>query len=128
MKRCSRQKWLVKSQQDKADAAVTSPTALVRIQTTNFGPSCSRTQELIENCFRVSGELPAQYTRICFFLELRPLLSVEKDATGDHRPSSIGERYRDFGASTLKIKPHMRDSLIAILLSGLALICPLLFD
>jgi hypothetical protein len=28
MKRCSRQKWLVKSQQDKADAAVTSPTAL----------------------------------------------------------------------------------------------------
>ena len=28
MKRCSRQKWLVKSQQDKADAVVTSPTAL----------------------------------------------------------------------------------------------------
>jgi hypothetical protein len=28
MKRCSRQKWLVKSQQDKADALVTSPTAL----------------------------------------------------------------------------------------------------
>ena len=28
MKRCSRQKWLVKSQQDKADAALTSPTAL----------------------------------------------------------------------------------------------------
>ncbi len=28
MKRCSRQKWLVKSQEDKADAAVTSPTAL----------------------------------------------------------------------------------------------------
>ena len=28
MKRCSRQKWLAKSQQDKADAVVTSPTAL----------------------------------------------------------------------------------------------------
>ena len=28
MKRCSREKWLVKSQQDKADAVVTSPTAL----------------------------------------------------------------------------------------------------
>jgi hypothetical protein len=28
MKRCSRQKWLVKSQQGKADATVTSPTAL----------------------------------------------------------------------------------------------------
>src|ERR1043166_5257192 len=28
MKRCSRQKWLVKSQQDKADAVVTSPAAL----------------------------------------------------------------------------------------------------
>jgi len=28
MKRCSREKWLVKSQQDKADAADTSPTAL----------------------------------------------------------------------------------------------------
>jgi hypothetical protein len=28
MKRCSRQKWLVKSQKDKAAAAVTSPTAL----------------------------------------------------------------------------------------------------
>jgi hypothetical protein len=28
MKRCSRQKWLVKSQQDKADVALTSPTAL----------------------------------------------------------------------------------------------------
>jgi len=28
MKRCSRQKWLVKSQQDKADAFVTSPGAL----------------------------------------------------------------------------------------------------
>jgi hypothetical protein len=28
MKRCSRQKWLVKSQQDKADAIVTSRTAL----------------------------------------------------------------------------------------------------
>jgi len=28
MKRCSRQKWLVKSQQDKADAIVTSPSAL----------------------------------------------------------------------------------------------------
>ena len=28
MKRCSREKWLVKSQQDKADAALTSPTAL----------------------------------------------------------------------------------------------------
>jgi hypothetical protein len=28
MKRCSRQKWLVKSEQDKADAVVTSPTAL----------------------------------------------------------------------------------------------------
>ena len=28
MRRCSRQKWLVKSQQDKADAVVTSPTAL----------------------------------------------------------------------------------------------------
>jgi hypothetical protein len=28
MKRCSRQKWLVKSQQDKADAVVTSPSAL----------------------------------------------------------------------------------------------------
>jgi hypothetical protein len=28
MKRCSREKWLVKSQQDKADAAETSPTAL----------------------------------------------------------------------------------------------------
>jgi len=28
MKRCSRQKWLVKSQQDKADAVLTSPTAL----------------------------------------------------------------------------------------------------
>jgi hypothetical protein len=28
MKRCSRQKWLVKAQQDKADAAVTSPAAL----------------------------------------------------------------------------------------------------
>ena len=28
MKRCSRQKWLVKSQQDKADAMVTSPAAL----------------------------------------------------------------------------------------------------
>ena len=28
MKRCSREKWLVKSQQDKADAVVMSPTAL----------------------------------------------------------------------------------------------------
>jgi hypothetical protein len=28
MKRCSRQKWLVKAQQDKADALVTSPNAL----------------------------------------------------------------------------------------------------
>src|SRR2546422_3115375 len=28
MKRCSRQKWLTKSQQDKADAVVTSPSAL----------------------------------------------------------------------------------------------------
>jgi hypothetical protein len=28
MKRCSRQKWLVKSQQDKTDAVATSPTAL----------------------------------------------------------------------------------------------------
>jgi hypothetical protein len=28
MKRCSREKWLVKSQRDKADAALTSPTAL----------------------------------------------------------------------------------------------------
>ena len=28
MKRCSREKWLVKSQQDKADAVVTSPRAL----------------------------------------------------------------------------------------------------
>jgi hypothetical protein len=28
MKRCSRQKWLTKAQQDKADAVVTSPTAL----------------------------------------------------------------------------------------------------
>ena len=28
MKRCSRGKWLVKSQQDKADAVVTSPSAL----------------------------------------------------------------------------------------------------
>jgi hypothetical protein len=28
MKRCSREKWLVKSQQDKADAIATSPTAL----------------------------------------------------------------------------------------------------
>jgi hypothetical protein len=28
MKRCSRQKWLLKSQQDKADAIATSPTAL----------------------------------------------------------------------------------------------------
>jgi hypothetical protein len=28
MKRCSRQKWLVKSEQDKADAIVTSPSAL----------------------------------------------------------------------------------------------------
>jgi hypothetical protein len=28
MKRCSRQKWLAKSQQDKADAVATSPTAL----------------------------------------------------------------------------------------------------
>jgi hypothetical protein len=28
MKRCSREKWLVKAQQDKADAIVTSPTAL----------------------------------------------------------------------------------------------------
>ena len=28
IKRCSRQKWLAKSQQDKADAVVTSPTAL----------------------------------------------------------------------------------------------------
>jgi hypothetical protein len=28
MKRCSRQKWLVKSQQDKAEAIATSPTAL----------------------------------------------------------------------------------------------------
>ena len=28
MKRCSRQKWLVKSQQDRADAVVTSPRAL----------------------------------------------------------------------------------------------------
>ena len=28
MKRCSREKWLVKSQQDKADAVVTSPSAL----------------------------------------------------------------------------------------------------
>src|SRR5207302_4763444 len=28
MKRCSRAKWLVRSQQDKADAALTSPTAL----------------------------------------------------------------------------------------------------
>jgi hypothetical protein len=28
MKRCSRQKWLAKAQQDKADAVVTSPSAL----------------------------------------------------------------------------------------------------
>ena len=28
MKRCSREKWLVKAQQDKADALVTSPSAL----------------------------------------------------------------------------------------------------
>ena len=28
MKRCSREKWLVKSQQDKADAIATSPSAL----------------------------------------------------------------------------------------------------
>ena len=28
MKRCSREKWLVKSQQDKADAVAASPTAL----------------------------------------------------------------------------------------------------
>ena len=28
MKRCSREKWLVKAQQDKADAVATSPTAL----------------------------------------------------------------------------------------------------
>ena len=28
MKRCSREKWLIKSQRDKADAIVTSPTAL----------------------------------------------------------------------------------------------------
>ena len=28
MKRCSREKWLVKSEQDKADAIATSPTAL----------------------------------------------------------------------------------------------------
>jgi hypothetical protein len=28
MRRCSRQKWLLKSQQDKADAVVMSPTAL----------------------------------------------------------------------------------------------------
>jgi hypothetical protein len=28
MKRCSREKWLAKAQQDKADAIVTSPTAL----------------------------------------------------------------------------------------------------
>jgi hypothetical protein len=28
MKRCSREKWLIKCQQDKADAAITSPTAL----------------------------------------------------------------------------------------------------
>jgi hypothetical protein len=28
MKRCSREKWLIKCQQDKADAVVTSPTAL----------------------------------------------------------------------------------------------------
>ena len=28
MKRCSREKWLIKSQQDKADAIVTSPSAL----------------------------------------------------------------------------------------------------
>jgi hypothetical protein len=28
MKRCSRQKWLAKAQQDKANAVVTSPTAL----------------------------------------------------------------------------------------------------
>src|SRR5947207_9213214 len=28
MKRCSREKWLIKSQQDKADAVVASPTAL----------------------------------------------------------------------------------------------------
>jgi hypothetical protein len=28
MKRCSREKWLVKSQQDKADAVLTSPSAL----------------------------------------------------------------------------------------------------
>jgi hypothetical protein len=28
MKRCSREKWLAKAQQDKADAVVTSPTAL----------------------------------------------------------------------------------------------------
>jgi hypothetical protein len=28
MKRCSRQKWLIKSQQDKVDAVVTSPSAL----------------------------------------------------------------------------------------------------
>jgi len=28
MKRCSRQKWLIKSRQDKADAIVTSPSAL----------------------------------------------------------------------------------------------------
>ena len=28
MKRCSREKWLIKSQQDKADAVLTSPTTL----------------------------------------------------------------------------------------------------
>ena len=28
MKRCSRQKWLAKAQQDKADAVVSSPSAL----------------------------------------------------------------------------------------------------
>jgi len=32
MKRCSREKWLVKAQQDKADAIATSPTALSSAQ------------------------------------------------------------------------------------------------
>jgi len=43
MKRCSREKWLVKSQQDKADAAVTSPTAL----SANVRSGCDVLSELL---------------------------------------------------------------------------------
>jgi hypothetical protein len=47
MKRCSRQKWLVKSQQDKAEAIVTSPTAL-SANVRNRAEVLSET--LAENC------------------------------------------------------------------------------